>query len=401
MSGSSSHDSPSRKQHQEDALDGASSSATSLGRTLDAELTRAATRANPDPASLAPATSVPAAPVPPGSVPSTDLDLISATTPATGDAAPAGEGETPAAEDPDADGDADDAQPGASRRPRIGWGGVLALLNVVLSGFILMLWGVPRLDGNTRAKNDGAGGRAGAGATRVNPNQAGATPAAGDGGTSSTATNNQAGAAAGLNAASGPTARRTQAGASGFGASNTRGDAGAGAAGVEVPELPQAIISVMPGQQAPAVTLPLPPSRPAVALGGATAGADAAIEAGNTAARATRDSAANNTVANSPAPRVPIAGADGVTMPERLAESHVRPTIAALADGEPVTGEVTLAATIRVDGSVADVQVLSSSRPGAGLEHAAADAVRRWRYKPATREGQPVDSRLTITVTFR
>ena len=88
-------------------------------------------------------------------------------------------------------------------------------------------------------------------------------------------------------------------------------------------------------------------------------------------------------------------------MPERLAESHVRPTIAALADGEPVTGEVTLAATIRVDGSVTDVQVLSSSRPGAGLEHAAADAVRRWRYKPATRDGQPIDSRLTITVTFR
>ena len=133
-----------------------------------------------------------------------------------------------------------------------------------------------------------------------------------------------------------------------------------------------------------------------------TAGADAAIEAGNAAARGTGDNVAgNNTAGNGAAPRVPIAGADGVTMPERLAESHVRPTIAALADGEPVTGEVRLAATIRVDGSVTDVQVLSSSRPGAGLEQAAADAVRRWRYKPATRAGQPIDSRLTITVTFR
>ncbi len=81
-----------------------------------------------------------------------------------------------------------------------------------------------------------------------------------------------------------------------------------------------------------------------------TTGAADAIEAGDAAARATGDNGA---------PRVPIAGADGVTMPERLAESHVRPTIAALADGEPVTGEVTLAATIRVDGSVNDVQVLS------------------------------------------
>ena len=183
---------------------------------------------------------------------------------------------------------------------------------------------------------------------------------------------------------------------------------GATGDGVDVPELPQAIISVMPGQRAPDVTVPLPPPAPrepvaaqdrdkddkadATAAGAVTAGADAAIEAGAAAVRATGDSGA---------PRIPIAGADGVTMPERLAESHVRPTIAALADGEPVTGEVTLAATIRVDGSVTDVQVLSSSRRGAGLEQAAADAVRRWRYKPAMRAGQPIDSRLTITVTFR
>jgi protein TonB len=197
----------------------------------------------------------------------------------------------------------------------------------------------------------------------------------------------------------GPT-RRTTPGASDTQADDASGDQGDDAGGgVEVPELPQAIISVMPGQRAPELTVPPPPQKPAdrtadaAAGGGAvTAGADAAIEAGTAAARAAGDSGAL---------RIPVAGADGVTMPERLAESHVRPTIAALADGEPVTGEVTLAATVRIDGSVADVQVLASSRPGAGLEHAAADAVRRWRYKPATRDGQPIDSRLTITVTFR
>ena len=57
---------------------------------------------------------------------------------------------------------------------------MLALLNVVLSGFILMLWGVPRWDGarigaTARAKNDGAGAGtgaragAGAGANRIDP----------------------------------------------------------------------------------------------------------------------------------------------------------------------------------------------------------------------------------------
>jgi TonB family protein len=88
-------------------------------------------------------------------------------------------------------------------------------------------------------------------------------------------------------------------------------------------------------------------------------------------------------------------------MPERLPESHVTPTVAALPTGEPVTGEVRLRATVRVDGSVRDVEVVSSTRPGAGLEQAALDAVRQWRYKPATRDGQPVDARLTITMTFR
>jgi TonB family protein len=95
------------------------------------------------------------------------------------------------------------------------------------------------------------------------------------------------------------------------------------------------------------------------------------------------------------------AGQDGVTMPERLPESHVRPTVVALPTGEPVTGEVKLRATVRVDGSLQDVEVVSTTRPGVGLEQSALDAVRRWRYKPATRDGQPVDARLIITLTYR
>jgi TonB family protein len=439
MAGPSSPDPHSRKaQPDPDALNDSASSDAALGRTLKAELTRAATRANP--ASLTP--SAPSAPATPAEssapVVSDGSDASVASSSASAGAA-AGKADADAdsaaadadadidididpgasasgaalADRPEADAVAEDAQSSASHRPRIGWGGVLALLNVVLSGFILMLWGVPRWDvgrvasdsastGAARVKSPGARGAgaaatagAGAGGTGVEATGAGASPAsaAGGAGVMSSGT-------AGLNAAGSPggAARRvTQPGA--FDAQGGA-DGGAGS-GVEVPELPQAIISVMPGQRAPDVTVPPPPREPAAAAadddadaraGEVTAGADDAIEAGNAAARATGDSGA---------PRIPIAGADGVTMPERLAESHVRPTIAALADGEPVTGEVRLAATIRIDGSVTDVQVLSSSRPGAGLEQAAADAVRRWRYKPAMRNGQPIDSRLTITVTFR
>jgi protein TonB len=285
---------------------------------------------------------------------------------------------------------------------------VLALVNVVLSGFIVMLWGVPRWDvgraaaspgeAGDRAKNAGGASSGGASAAGA-AGKVGATPASASGATASTAAAARLPAGAGASAGvfpGGPRRRSTPP------AARAEDDADAGSA-VEIPELPQAILAVMPGQRAPDVTVPPPPPAPrqpapaevtdaGAAAATLKAGADDAIAAGNVAARATGRSAA---------PRIPVAGVDGVTMPERLAESHVRPTIAALADGEPVTGEVRLAATIRVDGSVAEVQVLSSSRTGAGLEQAAADAVRRWRYKPATRDGQPIDSRLTITVTFR
>jgi TonB family protein len=424
MAGPSSPDSHSRKaQPEPDALnDSSSSSDAALGRTLEAELTRAATRANP--ASLTPSSPSPVTASPASGDAETEGDADAKADAGADAVVDAGADASTSGDAPADDPEAEDAQTSASRSPRIGWGGVLALLNVVLSGFILMLWGVPRWDagragaqhaGAARAKNPGAGGAGGgvgAGAGAGVPAAAGVTgvaspssaSAGGEAGTTSLSAASLASGLAGVNASAGPGGLPRRVMQPGASATDPSGGAvGAGAGGVDVPELPQAIMSVMPGQRAPDVSAPTSPREPDAAAadaeekddadaGAITAGADDAIEVGNAAARATGDGGAL---------RIPIAGADGVTMPERLAESHVRPTIAALADGEPVTGEVRLAATIRVDGSVADVQVLSSSRTGAGLEHAAADAVRRWRYKPATRDGQPIDSRLTITVTFR
>src|SRR5688572_14216422 len=127
MAAPSSPDSHSRKaQPEQDALEGSSRGTDALGRTLESELARAATRANPQ--SLTPSSAA-----------ELDLDLISASSPSGDEPSTSGDAQ---AEDPDAE----DAQSGASHHPRIGWGGVLALLNVVLSGFILMLWGVPRWD---------------------------------------------------------------------------------------------------------------------------------------------------------------------------------------------------------------------------------------------------------------
>jgi TonB family protein len=61
-------------------------------------------------------------------------------------------------------------------------------------------------------------------------------------------------------------------------------------------------------------------------------------------------------------------------------------------------GTVVLSALIGKDGSVKDAKIVSS--PDAALSAAALDAVRQWRYEPATMNGQPADLNTTITLNF-
>jgi periplasmic protein TonB len=62
-------------------------------------------------------------------------------------------------------------------------------------------------------------------------------------------------------------------------------------------------------------------------------------------------------------------------------------------------GIVTLQTVIHKDGSVEVVRVVGS--PGYGLDQEAIKAVRQWRFKPGTRNGQPTDFSLSIEVSFR
>ncbi len=64
-----------------------------------------------------------------------------------------------------------------------------------------------------------------------------------------------------------------------------------------------------------------------------------------------------------------------------------------------VDGKVVLHAVIDEQGNVTAVEVLRSSRHE-GLDNAAIDAVRQWRYKPATMEGTPVKVHFTVVVNF-
>lgn len=66
-----------------------------------------------------------------------------------------------------------------------------------------------------------------------------------------------------------------------------------------------------------------------------------------------------------------------------------------------VTGRVTLAVTVRTDGTVGDVRVAKAEPPDRGFEPAAVAAVKRWRYKPATLRSVPTEAEVEVVIDFR
>jgi protein TonB len=63
-----------------------------------------------------------------------------------------------------------------------------------------------------------------------------------------------------------------------------------------------------------------------------------------------------------------------------------------------VEGPVNLLATVSKDGDISTVKILSGDPQ---LAHAAADAVRQWKYKPYLLNGAPVEIQTQITVNFK
>ena len=80
----------------------------------------------------------------------------------------------------------------------------------------------------------------------------------------------------------------------------------------------------------------------------------------------------------------------------------VAPAYPTLAKRQNLAGRVTLAVVVLPDGTVAEEPRIVSALPaGRGFERAAADAVRQWRFEPATRDGKPVAANLTVAVDFK
>ena len=63
-------------------------------------------------------------------------------------------------------------------------------------------------------------------------------------------------------------------------------------------------------------------------------------------------------------------------------------------------GTVLLTVLVKSDGTASDVEVKSSSG-FPRLDRAAIEAVKTWRFNPATVDGKPVDKSYDVPVTFK
>jgi len=103
-----------------------------------------------------------------------------------------------------------------------------------------------------------------------------------------------------------------------------------------------------------------------------------------------------------PPPSGPLlAGVGDVTNPVLIPETKVQPDYPELARVARLEGSVILQAIIHEDGSVGNLEILRCNRPNMGFEDAAVDAVRQWRYEPATQNGRPVEVYFTVFVEFK
>ncbi len=86
----------------------------------------------------------------------------------------------------------------------------------------------------------------------------------------------------------------------------------------------------------------------------------------------------------------------GITVPVLIKE--VKPVYTKEAKRAGVQGKVPLECVVMPDGTVADVKVVKSLDPD--LDEAAVKAMKKWTFKPGTKDGQPVAVRIEVEMTF-
>ena len=105
-------------------------------------------------------------------------------------------------------------------------------------------------------------------------------------------------------------------------------------------------------------------------------------------------------VASSVAAQEPIykPGKDGVKHPVVVLEK--KPSYTPEAMRKRIQGRVEVEAIIDKKGKPTNVKITRSLDAEYGLDKKAVDAVKAWRFKPATKDGKPVASKIEIELTF-
>ena len=87
-----------------------------------------------------------------------------------------------------------------------------------------------------------------------------------------------------------------------------------------------------------------------------------------------------------------------VLMPQVIRD--VKPDYTAAAKKARVQGNVVMEAVVREDGSVGDVKVTKSLDTRHGLDEEAVKAMKKWEFKPGTKDGKPLPVAVEVEMTF-
>ena len=88
----------------------------------------------------------------------------------------------------------------------------------------------------------------------------------------------------------------------------------------------------------------------------------------------------------------------GITAPRLVKD--VKPSYTAAAMRAKIAGAVWMDVVVNVDGKVGDVRVTHSLDREYGLDDQAVAAVKKWEFKPGTKDGAPVPVVVQIEMTF-
>lgn len=99
-------------------------------------------------------------------------------------------------------------------------------------------------------------------------------------------------------------------------------------------------------------------------------------------------------------PRLTGEPEEGASPPDIIKSRRRPPDYPAAARTSHRSGRVKLAIRVLKDGTVSSLRPLEVTPIGIGFTKVALDAVRQWGYKPALKDGQPVDTDFTVVVEW-